>query len=310
MLLHLRRRIFQAFAINTGICFSLATLVCALSGYFQADKLLWLLVLSCFAGLGGAGYIAHKIKRGILGSLQQDISYLRIAREDGQAREFDWFLLDDYATQLAGRGFSHLGDFTLFPTAARLQGVAACFLNLDASIMIEVQQIRVADESGQFGGREVHFSLGSVLGGKIRVVTTDHQLRASNFMVRGQYMAIATYPGMGLLALLDKHEKFCRSVQNYSGKPLSQGLSMERHILLQRETLRQARERLQAMNGYDIASELDWFEQHAPSKWATPSHQLSALAACELSELDHSPGSRGPALVVSSSDDGQRRYRA
>ena len=144
----------------------------------------------------------------------------------------------------------------------------------------------------------VHVSIMSVLGGNISVNTTDHKLMATNYLIRGDYTAVASFPGMGLMQLLEKHARLVTHVRGRCGKKPMAGINMNRYVLLQRERFAQARRRLEKMSGYDIARRVDAFEAAPRTNWLTSSSRLSALADRSFEELDTSRYAAGQPAIV------------
>ncbi len=286
--------------VNTAICFvgSLVLSFVIGSGEFHLASLAWPILLAAGIGVFSGWRTSARIKQACLTPLNKPLSYMRVDRsEAGTAERFDWNSIDDYGVQLASRGFQPMGDFTTYPAPTRFIGVASMFANADQTILIEIQHIHSA-QSDNAALTGMHFSLSSAVDGVLRVVTTDHHLSPSNYMLRGDNSVSASYPGTGLLALLDKHEQVLATLASRSGKHASAGLNVERAMLLQREMFRQARARLQAMSGYEIAKEMDAFEQSGLTGWAPKTEAIAALPGRTLEQLDATLQMTEPAPVV------------
>lgn len=304
MVAHLQRKILRNTAISTGVCLVLGIGVALLSGAISLvnGNLLWLCVLALGIGLLTGWQTGMGIKNKLLRAITPDLAYQRLQRMEVEGmQELDWHKLDDLGAQLEARGFRHIGDFTLPPDATHVQAVAVCYVDASASTLVEVQYLQVTDEvlnSVSPALRGIHFSINSVLGGRIRITTSDHVFLASHFLLRGDYAVLASYPRLSMKGLLEKHEKLIKSVQQRSKKSLSTGLTIERYVLLQRELFAQAKRRLRRMSGLEIARAIDLFEQDPPRKWAPSSTLLAGLGARSLEELEHSEYMNGAAPVT------------
>jgi hypothetical protein len=144
----------------------------------------------------------------------------------------------------------------------------------------------------------MHFSIVSIVGGNIRVTTTDHVIMASNYMIRGDNSVVASYPGSSLLALLSKHEQLLLTLQERTGKSVSTEMTMERYLLLTREGFQQARRRLSRLSGMEIARQIDAFEAKPATNWAPPADKLAALPFSSLEEIDHSDVAKGLPPII------------
>ncbi len=296
MALNLRKAVIRNAVVNMTICFALGIGLGLLSDSIDFDgiELAWPLVLALGIGLFSGWQTTAKIKSGVLTPIARPISYVHLAREPHAGNDKpDWETLDDYSAQLQTRGFSKLGEYALYPVPKQFACAAACFIDKSESIFVEVQHMRALMPPASEAGRDlsgVHFSIASIVGGKIRVMTTDHTATATNFLIRGDHDVVACYPGMGLLALLGKHERLLGALHKRTGKTASTGLTMERYILMQREAFRQAGARLQKMSGYQIAKQIDAFEANPLKNWAPPSIRLAALPDGTLEHLDAMSG--------------------
>jgi hypothetical protein len=302
--LNLRKSIFRNSGVNAVVCFVLSAGLGMLTGARLSDPsgLVWLLLLALGIGAFSGWRTMMRIKRGTLNAIPKSISQLRIERDmkiNGTA--IDWQTLDDYAIQLETRGFARLGDFTPWPLPKQFIGVAACFADAAGTTIIEVQHIQGHRPNNPKVGRSldgVHFSISSMVGGCIRVVTSDHTIKATNYLIRGENDVVASYPGMGLLPLLDKHARLLAAVAERSGKTVTIGLNMERYILLQRERFAQARTRIERMSGLEIARQIDAFEADPKSQWAPPAALLAGLPERPLDALDKGAGAQGQPLIL------------
>jgi hypothetical protein len=303
MPLNLRRAVVRNGLITGLLCLVLSLGLSLFTGgmQFNLANLGWPILLALGIGVFTSWQIAARIKRGVLKSLPKEFSYVALKYgEPVNGIAIDWDTIDDYAIQLMARGFTRLGEFTTMPLSPHFVGVAACFVDRTSTTMVEVQYIQmnkgVSANLPNIGG--VHFSISSLLGGAITAGTTDHKVGASNYLIRGSNSAVASYPGMGLLPLLEKHARLVARLVERSGKRPTSGLDMNRAVLLQRERFAQARARIEAMSGYEIARQIDAFEAEPRSNWATSSARLAKLADRPLSALDSSEYAQGRATIL------------
>ncbi len=305
MALNLRKAIVRNGVVVGGLCLLVSLgLSVATGGKLEASlaSIGWPLLLALGIGAFTAWQVTARIKKGVLGSLPPAMSYLQLTRgEPVNGIDIDWQPIDDYALQLEARGFTRLGDFTPFPLKPNFVGVAACLVDRDATTLVEIQQIQVNKAllpAGTGGVAGMHVSIMSVFGGNITATTTDHVFMSSNFIIRGDHGAIATFPGMSLLELLDKHTRLRAHLREKTGKSPTPGLTMSRYLLLMRERFAQARRRVTAMSGYRIATEIDAFDAEPRTNWATSSAALAALPVRSFEELDASEFVAGPPVII------------
>lgn len=303
MAFNLRKAIVRNGVLSGGVCLlaGIGYTAYAGGGNFNPASLLWPCVLALGVGGFASWQVAAKIKKGVLGNLPRMISYTQLPRNKAiNGIAIKWEAIDDYALQLLARGFTHIGDFTTLPLPKLFVGVAACYVDRNGSTMVELQYIQMAPgaisvASADPGG--LHVSIMSSLGGNITASTSDHTMTASNYLLRGDYSALATFPGLGVLQLLEKHNRLLAHLHNRCGKEPMFGLNMNRYLLLQRERFSQVRKRLAAMNGYQIATQIDAFEAAPRSNWAKSSTILAALPERPFTELENSDAALVPTVV-------------
>ncbi len=291
MALHLKKAMIRNSVFNSGVCAALVAILIPLFG--APVGMLWLAVL-----VGGVGLVtflrtAYKIRQDMLSRLQELASYVHIDRASPQARkQVDWSLIDDYATQLATRGFRPLGDYTTYPAPPTLVGVAAMFCNAEGSIIIEIQQLKLMPQADKAALKEgIYFSIMSMVGGSIRVVTSNHKPMAATYMIRGEHDVATGRPGLGLMELLATHTDMLNRLRERVGKAPSTGLTVERYVLAIREAQAQARQRVSAMSGYAIACAVDRFEADRLLRWTPQIADLKEVPQRRLEELDNAFGS-------------------
>jgi len=289
--LRLRSAIVRNMVINVVLVIVIGLVLSAVSGSLSFDpaSVAWLLAIALGLGLFVGWSTIAKIKRGVLQGIPPAMSYVRLEHgaEPGGLR-FDWATLDDYVVQLEQRAFRQLGYFTVHPRSPNCIGVAACFVDATASTLIEVQQMRLQQiPPGMSADAEgLHFSIMSLLGGNIRVCTTDHTVMATHVLISGDLDVAQSFPGMPLLSLLEMHARLLATLLEKTGKAPSAGLTMERYIHIQRRRFDQARRRLEKLGGYEMAKMVDAFEAQPQSQFAPPSKVLAATSEIPLEEYD------------------------
>ncbi len=304
MLPTLRNAIIRQFLISAAICFGLSlALTFASSGTLLGLAQLGVpVILSLGIGAVTAWLTMTRFKKNIVNAIVTDMSYARVDR--AAHTDFDWKTIDEYAEQLQSRGFTPLGDYTVYPAPVHTIGVAACFVNADASVLVEVQHMMLtrATVATPAGFSTVHFSVFSVLAGQAPVVATDRPVSAANYMQRGDYSVLGSYPGESLMGLLDKHERLVATMRERSGKSASNGLTMTRYLILLRERMGQARSRLQATGAYTLVQQFDAYGADPKSSWAPEGKALADMASRSWADIDASPASLGRPPVIETPD--------
>jgi len=290
MALHLKKSMVWNSAINSGLCVAAAIGIAQMTEI--SNGLLWLAVLAAGVALFTFLRSAARIHRSTLAPLLQLASYVRIERDSPLARQqVDWSVIDDYAVQLEARGFRPLGDFTAYPMPDSLMGVAALFTDAEGSTMIEIQQLKLLPVAGRERMRDgIYFSIMSLVGGNIRVITCNHKAQAATYLVRGEHDVMSAEPGKGLLELLALHGDALARLRQQTGKAPAAGMTVERYVLSIREAQAQAQHRVAAMSGYAIASVVDQFEAAGGSRWSPAMAELTTLPQRALQELDRAFG--------------------
>ena len=303
MAFNLQRVIVRNGVLFGGVCLiaGIGYSVYSGGGNFNPASLLWPCVLALAAGAFASWQTAARIKRGVLGNLPRMISYAQLRRNKAiNGIAIKWEAIDDYALQLEARGFTHLGDFTTLPLPKLFVGVAACYVDRNGSTLVELQYIQMAPgavKAARADAGGLHVSIMSSLGGNISASTSDHAMIATNYLLRGDHSALATFPGQGVLQLLDKHVRLLAHLRDRCGKEPMFGLNMNRYLLLQRERFSQVTKRLEAMSGYQIAAQIDAFEAAPRTNWATSSAILSALPDRPFTELENGDAALVPTIV-------------
>lgn len=303
MALNLRKAVIRNGVVTGVLCLVLTLAVAMFTGSVKLDAvgLAWPLAVALGIGAFASWQTTSSIKKNVLNALPRHLSYAALTRgAPVNGVTIDWESIDDYAIQLETRGYTRLGEFTSVPLSPHFVGVAACFVDHNTSTLVEVQHIQMNQPpaEGQPNPGGVHISIMSALGGNITATTTDHEVTANQYLIRGKASAVASFPGLNLLQLLEKHTRLLAEMMQRTGKRPARGLNMHRYILLQRERFAQTRARIEAMSGYQIARQYDAFEAKPRSRWSTSSAYLTAMPERPLSELDTSPYANGPLTIL------------
>lgn len=305
MALHLRKAVVHSTLINTAMVAAIGATAMLFSGGLNPERLVLIALLALSLGLLSGWLKMRSMARRVIAGIPAAATYARISRDhDFGQTNIEWHHLDDYAAQLLARGFTHLGDFTNYPLGRVLTGAVAIYLDRTGSTLVEIQYIRLAKAApGTSKANGVHFSLISLIGGQIRVNTTDHTPIGTNFILRSPCDVLAAYPGENLMSLLDKHRRLLATVCERTGKAVSAGLSMARYMLYCRQRYDTVRNRLQQLSSYQLISEIDRFEATPLLNWAQPSAVLASLPLQSMAELDQTASLHPEPLIHDLSGD-------
>lgn len=296
MSLNLRKAIIRNISVTSGCFFGIAgVFTWLMRGFsFSFNNAMWVAFFALLAGLLRGWQKSSKVKKDILLAIPHEYSLQQVERNNCSSlhfnhEEIDWPEMDRCAADLLNLGYSHVGDFVAYPPQKRQISVGAFYLNRSNSILVEIQYVAHANNMRPQDTRPgLHFLLSSLVGGHIHVTTTDHHPNALNALLRGEHDVGACYPKLELLALLEKHQRILGSVQKRTHKKVTRGLSIERSILLMRERLGWAQQRLMGLDGFAIAQEVDSFDLAPQYKWTPPSLVLAAAANRDWREIDQS----------------------
>lgn len=241
-----------------------------------------------------------KLKRNILKGIPAAISMVKVDRAAWP--EARWPLIDDYGAQLVSRGFTHAGDYTVAEPTPGFVGVASIYFDQDGTTVAEIQHILLVPDAAIAlpGVMDVHLSIASSLAGRVPVNVTDHGVQASHYLLGYGESVVASYPGLNLMALLEKHRALLNFLHEKTGQHAATGLNMTRYVLQQRERFDATRERITRMNGYQIATLVDEFEAAPRDNWSPPPDHLRALVARPLAEIEQRADAIYPAPVTDS----------
>ncbi len=304
MALHLRKSVMRSAVINTVIVLSVGVTSVWFSDRAHLNRLYVMVLLVVAIALGAAtGWLKmRRMVQSVLRSIPKSVMYARLQREQvGQAAlaelagqaglagfAINWHELNDYAAQLEALDFRHMGDFTNFPLAKSLVGVAVVYADKSGATLVEIQFIQLSKAAHLNGSKAngIHFSIFTLLGGHIRITTTDHTPGASNYLLRSNADVLAAYPGQKLMFLMDRHLRLVQALAERTSKTPTLGLTMSRYVMLQRECHFWVRSRLSGMGGYRFIHEFDRFEANPAHHWAPPSKALASLPVRDVEAID------------------------
>jgi hypothetical protein len=292
--LNLRRAILRRAIITTVVIFVLSLAISFAGG--SLDLALanpgWPIAMSVGIGIFSALQMIWKIKKSVLDGIPSCIAMRSVNRAD--YADANWQSIDDYGVQLESRGYTFMGDFAIHPSPPQFKGVASCFLDGGSCTMVEVQHIMNAQrlDLQPADTTQVHFSIFSFLAGNIAVMDTGRTPNAVNYLLANNLVMGECHPGAGLMDLLEKHARRLAKIQQNTGQTVANDLTMERYVLQQRERFDAARTKISAMNGYQIASEIDEFDASPKLEISLSDAALRALVPRSLASLEMRPDAR------------------
>jgi hypothetical protein len=298
--LNLRRAILRRAIITTAVIFVLSLVISFASGGpdVAPANLGWPIAMSLGIGIFSALQMIWKIKKSVLDGIPSCIAMRRVNRADYP--DANWQSIDDYGVQLQSRGYSFMGDFAIHPSPPQFKAVASCFLDSSSRAMVEVQHIMSAQrlDLQPADTTQVHFSIFSFLAGNIAVTDTGRTPNAVNYLLANNIVMGECHPGAGLMDLLEKHARRLAKIQQNTGQTVANDLTMERYVLQQRERFDAVRTKISAMNGYQIASEMDEFDASPKLEISLPDATLRALVPRSLASLEMRPDARSVPPIV------------
>lgn len=302
MALNLRKTVVRSTLLNAALVAGMGLAYTVASGSLSAQRLGLIAVFALLLGPLAGWFKMRSMAQKVIAGIPAATAYARISRDhDFGEVHIEWHHLDDYAAQLLAGGYTHLGDFTGYPMTRALTGAVAIYLSRDSTTLVEIQYIRLSQTSEQVSGKKangVHFSLFSLVGGQIRITTTDHTPIGINYILRSPCDVLAAFPGENLMSLLDKHRRLRATVCERTGKSVSSGLSMTHFMLLNRQRYDMVRERLTRLSSYQLISEIDRFEAKPLLNWAQPSAMLAKLPLQSMQELEQTGRLHPEPLIV------------
>lgn len=295
MAFQVRKQVFQTILTNAAICFGLSIVLTLVIGGspFELDSLMWLLGIASLMGMLSGWRQIRAIKAQLVASLSAPISYLRLQRGSNDA--VDWHTMDDYAVQLATRGFQKVGDFAYYPPAANVVGGVTCFSNAAQTIIIEIQQFRLQSTDLLSPSQSsVQFVVSSLIAGNIHLIQSDLAPSALSYLGRSEGMVFNWHLSGNLLSMLDQHERQLESLQQRLGRSVSSGYNILRYVLAQRAARAQALRRLQHTSAYQLVEELDSMDANMMRNWETAA--LDRVPEQTWEQLEASASAAAPPL--------------
>ncbi|MEN9865509.1 MAG: hypothetical protein RL748_1099 [Pseudomonadota bacterium] len=291
---HLRKSIYRSAAINAALVLmiGLATAAMTHSLDLGSRNLLVLLLATLLIGTIAAWVKMHSIVENLLRLIPKASTWCRVPRgQPINGINIDWQAMDAHAAQLKTLGFLHVGDFSPWPLGKHMASVSAMYGDSNATTLLEIRCLQAAPHARATAGQDdgIYFSIFTVLGGNIRVTTTNHAPQARDYLMRSVGDVMAAYPGQSLTVLLEKHRRLIQNLRERTAQGPVTGLSMKRYVLLQRERFEWVRLRLRELGGYKVSVEYDWFEANPALNYAPSSATLAALPCRGLDALDTSP---------------------
>jgi len=282
------------------------------SGWENATRQIgWAIALSVGVAAFAAWQTAGKAKKGFIAGTNPGFALVPVEREGWPG--IDWGLLEEETIRLEARGYRRLGDFTINRQATDVRGMARFLADPAGTRIVELQQFERLAPTPLMGDEHfaVRFTIGSVIGGRIRVMVTDRPVHPAIHLVRGDSTVAASYPGKSLLELIELHRRLVEFVAQRTGKSVDSGFTLERYVLLEREKQAQVRARLERASGWALLSEIDRFSANPAPSYSPPEAYLKSLPVRGWEELEREIGAtvaRAQAMQAASApEDAQSR---
>ncbi|WP_338848954.1 hypothetical protein V8J88_08420 [Massilia sp. W12] len=298
-----REKLVRNIALYSGLTFVICfgSMWLAVSS-LQAAFLLGVIV-TALATAGQIWLQDKRVKQELLKGLQEDISYREI--EYGATLDderIEWRSFDEGVAQLATRHFQLLGYFTVEPAKPRVTQAFALLLDPSTCTMAELMFYEAHGGSPEHDG--VHYRFTSMVGGTIKLHTTNQMPDSHMHLLRSECEVCSCYPAMGLMELLDKHQRMLATVEKRSGWQASAGWNVERYVLQMREHQAELKRRLQKKGGFAMLREMERFDADPKFKWARSTEKLKKHGQRELTALDAARDdfSRQPLLALQHSE--------
>ena len=286
--LQIRKLLIRQAIIVSVVVLVIGLILTALSGSWgeATGQLGWALAFSVGVGVFTLWQTASKVRKGFIDATNPRFALVPVRREEYPG--IDWKTIDDYASRFEALGFRRLGEFTPNKPAVGVRGVALVLSDPEDERIVEVQHFERTAPTPLMG--DEHFTpkiaIGSIAGGRVRVMVSDRPVLPAMYMVRGEAGVYASYPGMSAFELLDKHRKLTDFVAERSGKTVDRGLTLERYVMLQRETQAQVKARFEQSGAWSLIDEFDAFTREPKSSFATDPAYLKSLPTRDWREID------------------------
>ena len=284
----LRNLIFRKAAIVFLVALAAGLVLTVVSGGWESvTQLEWAVALSAGIAAFTAWQTAGQMKKGFIDGIITDFRLVPLNREEWP--QADWNAIDDLSLQLEARGYTRLGDFTSNASQAASRGFARFLADPKGIRLVEIQHFeRVALPRTMMGDEHftLHFSMMSVVGGRIRVQATDRPVHPSFWVLRGDESVAASWPGKTLLNLVDRHGRLADFVASRTAKAVDTGFTLDRYVALEREKFAAVKHRLAGRSGLSIVAEWDAFVANPRDRWSPGEARLREVAARAWSEVD------------------------
>ncbi|APV49252.1 hypothetical protein BWI17_05880 [Betaproteobacteria bacterium GR16-43] len=255
-------------------------LISGFSSGWAMGSLAWPVAMSAGVSAFSAWQMANQIRKGFVAGIVEPFRLVPI--DPAQWPAADWAAIDAHSAYLESMGHHRLGDFTSNASQGAARGFARYFSDAEGTRIVEVQHFeRVSMPAGMM--EDAHFtvrvSMMSVVGGRIRVVTSNRPTHPAFYLMRSDEVVQASYPALALPELLAKQARLLEFVSERTGKPADTGFTLERYVGLERERFADVKARVAKTSGWDFVREWDKFVEDPKSSWAPGESLLRALPA-------------------------------
>lgn len=286
--LSIRKLLIRQAVIVSVVVLVIGVILTAVSaGWDDATgQLGWALVFSVGVGAFTLWHSASKVRKGFIDATNPRFALVPVRREEWPG--IDWKTIDDYASRFEALGFRRLGEFTPNKPSAGARGVALVLSDPEDTRIVEVQHFERLAPAPPMGDEhfKVKIAIGSIAGGRVRMMVSDRPVLPAMYMVRGEAGVYASYPGRSAFELLDKHRRLAAFVAERSGKTVDRGLTLERYVMLQRETQAAVKTRFERSSAWGLITEFDAFAADPRSSNATDAAYLKSLPTRDWREID------------------------
>ena len=283
----LRRLLTRQAIIVSAVVLALSILISAISGGLEAiSQLGWAVILAGGVGAFTFWQATNKVRKAFVEGCNPNIALVPVLRETWP--RIDWATLEDCASRLEALGFRRLGEFTTDKAAPGVRAVAILLSDPKETLIVELQQIERLAPTPLLGDEQFQprISIGSVVGGRIRVMVTDRPVFAGFYVTRSDTGVYASYPGKTIFELLDKHRRLTEFVVEKTGKAVDAGYTLQRYVMLEREKQAEVKARIERQSAKEVIEEFDRFAADPKTSYAPDLARLKALPTRDWRELD------------------------
>lgn len=284
----LRSLIIRKAAIVFLVVLAAGLVLAVVSGGWESvTQLGWAVALSAGIAAFSGWQTVGRMKKGVIDAILVDFRLVPVDR--AQWPKADWQAIDDFSLQLEARGYTRLGDYTSNASQAASRGFARFLTDPKGIRLVEIQhfeRVRLAQAVMGDEHFRLHFSMTSVVGGRIRVQVTDRPVHPSFWVLRGDEAVAASWPGASLLELVEKHGRLAGFVASRTAKAVDTGFTLDRYVALERERFAAVKHRLAGRSGWSIVADWDAFVADPRDQWAPDEAHLRDVPARSWSEVD------------------------